>query len=253
MRWTKRAALSLIAAGWWLHCAPRAGAFTAAQATEIWDAYNRAFDAGTYYRKAQGRGEDHKNFWFNSEQLEMAADRAERSGSLRDKAALTSLVDGFDSIFGHDWTRVIYNDDVMWACLAHLRAYLVTGSIHADWARDAANNFNWVYNGRHFPHRAEPQYDDVYGGGMWWTSEHGAKGSKNACVNGPAALAAYYLSVAYPRDPSFLERAKKMYDWEKSHLYEPSGFLFDHYRGSRARRRPELQRGNIHRRGLFSA
>ncbi len=210
-----------------------ASAFTAAEATAIWNSFNNAFYVGNggdaYYRKNQGGGKDTTDFWYNSEELEMAVDRAARSGSSGDKAIVTALVNGFDSTFGTDWTGVIYNDDVMWACLAHLRAYFVTGSTQSSWAVEAADNFNWVFNGNHSPNRTQPQYDSTYGGGMWWTTDHSSSGTKNACVNGPAALVAYYCSVIWPSGTGFLGQAQEMYDWEKSYLVTSSGYVYDHY------------------------
>ena len=215
-----------------LNLVPSAFAFTAQNATDIWNGFNNAFYVGNggnaYYRKYTGGGKDATDFWFNSEQLEMAVDRAANSGSSGDKAIVTALVNGFDSTFGTDWTGVIYNDDVMWACLAHIRAYLVTGQTHSTWALNAANNFNWVYNGGHSPNRTSPQYDGTYGGGMWWTTDHSSTGTKNACVNGPAAIVAYYLYTIYGSNTGFLSQSKNMYNWEKSHLVTTSGYLYDH-------------------------
>jgi predicted alpha-1,6-mannanase (GH76 family) len=206
--------------------------FTATQATAIWNSFNNAFYVGNngdaYYRKDEGGGQDTIDFWYNSEELEMAIDRAARSGSSGDKAIVTALVNGFDSTFGTDWTGVIYNDDVMWAALAHLRAYFVTGSTESSWAVEAANNFNWVFNGNHSPNRTEPQYDNTYGGGMWWTTDHSTNGTKNACVNGPAALVAYYCSVIWPSGTGFLSQSQEMYDWEKATLVTSSGYVYDH-------------------------
>jgi predicted alpha-1,6-mannanase (GH76 family) len=220
-----------------MNASPPALAFSAQDATDIWSAYNQAFYAHShgpaFYRKEHGGQFDVENFWFNAEELEMAVDRASRSGSAEDQAILASLIEGFDHRFTDDWTKNIYNDDLMWACLAHLRAYLVTGRTHPKWAQIAANNFNWVYHGGHAPGRALPQYDETFGGGMWWITDHGERGTKNACINGPAALAAYYLSVAYPNNTHYLAEAKKMYDWEKIHLVSSSGYVHDHYTRSR--------------------
>jgi predicted alpha-1,6-mannanase (GH76 family) len=212
---------------------PSAGAFTAQDATDIWNGYNNAFYVGNngdaYYRHYSGSGKDTTDFWYNSEEIEMAVDRAYTSGSSSDKKIVIALIDGFDSNFGTDWTGVIYNDDVMWACLAHIRAYQVTGSTNSSWALHAADNFNWVYSGNHSPNRTTPQYDSTYGGGMWWTTDHSASGTKNACVNGPAALVAYHLYEIYGSKTGFLGQAQNMYNWEVSHLVQADGFIYDHY------------------------
>ena len=210
----------------------RASAFTSTQATNIWNAYNNAFYVGNtgdaYYRQDQGGGQDIGDFWYNAEELEMADDRAARSGSAGDKTIVAALVNGFDATYGSDWTGDMYNDDVMWACLAHLRAYFVTGSTNTNWAVEAADNFNWVYNGGHSPGRSAPQVDGTYGGGMWWTTDHSSTGTKNACDNGPAALVAYYLSTIWPSGTGFLSQSQSLYNWEKSTLVTSSGYVYDH-------------------------
>ncbi|MGA2434290.1 MAG: carbohydrate-binding protein [Bryobacteraceae bacterium] len=205
--------------------------FTSTQATNIWNSYNNAFyvgnGGGAYYRKDQGGGQDTTDFWYNAEELEMAVDRAQRSGSAGDKAIVTALVNGFDATYGTAWTNAtIYNDDVMWACLAHLRAYFVTGSTESAWAVEAANNFNWVYNGG--TGRSAPQYDSTYGGGMWWSTDHSSTGTKNACVNGPGALVGYYLSVIWPSGTGFLGQAQNMNNWERNTLVTSTGYVYDH-------------------------
>ncbi|MGA3082171.1 MAG: ricin-type beta-trefoil lectin domain protein [Terracidiphilus sp.] len=205
--------------------------FTSTQATNIWNSYNSAFyvanGGDAYYRKDQGGGQDTTDFWYNAEELEMAVDRAQRSGSAGDKAIVTALVNGFDATYGSAWTSyTIYNDDVMWACLAHLRAYFVTGSTETAWAVEAANNFNWVYNGG--TGRSAPQYDSTYGGGLWWTTDHSSTGTKNACVNGPGALVGYYLSVIYPSGTGFLGQAQNMNNWERNTLVTSTGYVYDH-------------------------
>lgn len=216
----------------------KAKAFTATDATNMWNSYNNAFYVGNggnaYYRRNQGGGMDTTGFWSNAELIEMAIDRAQRSGSAGDKTIVTALVNGFDATYGTDWTGNIYNDDIMWACIAHLRAYFVTGSTQTSWAVTAANNFNWVYNGGHSPGRTAAQVDGTYGGGMWWTTDHSASATKNACVNGPAAIAGYYLSVIWPSGTGFLSQAQGIYNWEKSHLVNSSGYVYDNYGSSGA-------------------
>src|SRR3569833_2871243 len=210
-----------------------ASAFTATDATNAWNAFNNAFYVGNngnaYYRVNLGGGQDTNGFWTNAERLEMAIDRAQRSGAAGDKTIVTALVNGFDAQYGTDWTGNAFNDDIMWACIAHLRAYFVTGSPNTAWAVTAANNFNWVYNGGHGG-KAVAQVDGTFGGGMWWTNDHStATGTKNACVNGPAAIAGYYLSVVWPTGTGFRSQAQALQSWEKSHLANSSGNVADHY------------------------
>lgn len=173
--------------------------------------------------------------WEYAEMIEMTTDRYLAAPNTTNANILSALIKGFDANYGPDWTDDKYNDDIMWCVLAYARAYLAlystTGTINSSmsrWANIASNNFCWVYNGGHWPGRTRPQYDDRFGGGMWWTTNHGRRGTKNACVNGPAALAAIYLNAIYP-NVGFLQKAKNMITWETTHLVLPDGFLYDHY------------------------
>lgn len=215
--------LALVAAG-----AFSARAFTAAEATDIWNSFNNAFYVGNngnaYYLNIHGGTK--LSLWQQAETIEMACDREAVSGSSSDQAIITALCNGFEADFGTDWTgSTDYNDDVMWASLAFARAYYRTGN--GSFAGLAADNFNYVYNGG--GHRTSPQYDDTLGGGMWWTTDHGSDGSKNACVNGPGALAGYWLYDIYGSSTGFLGQAQNMYNWEKAHLFQSStGRVYDH-------------------------
>lgn len=208
--------------------ASSAQAFTAAEATDIWNSFNNAFYVGNggnaYYLNIHGGSA--LTLWQQAETIEMACDREEVSGSSADQAIITALCNGFEADFGTDWTgSTDYNDDVMWACLAFARAYYRTGN--SSFAGLAADNFNYVYNGG--GHRTSPQYDSVLGGGMWWTTDHSSTGSKNACVNGPGALAGYWLYDIYGSSTGFLGQAQNMYNWEKANLYNAStGQVYDH-------------------------
>jgi predicted alpha-1,6-mannanase (GH76 family) len=68
------------------------------------------------------------------------------------------------------------------------------------------------------------------GGGLWWKT---ANRSKNACVNGPATIAAFLL-YQISGDTNYLARANAIYEWERDKLFDPqSGRISDsmNYRG----------------------
>lgn len=222
------ALMMLVLAGCIIGVASPARAFTASDASDIWADFNNTFYVGNngnaYYVNIYGGSK--LTFWQQAETIEMACDRETRSGSSGDKAIITALCNGFVADFGTDWTAATsFNDDVMWACLAFARAYYRTGE--QSFAGLAADNFNYVYNGG--GHRSVPQYDGALGGGMWWTTDHSSSGSKNACVNGPGALAGYWLYQIFGSSTGFLKQSQNMYNWEKSHLYNSStGQIYDH-------------------------
>jgi predicted alpha-1,6-mannanase (GH76 family) len=69
-------------------------------------------------------------------------------------------------------------------------------------------------------------WTDAGGGGIFWESRKN-RHSKNACSNGPAAILAAHLYQAFG-DKEDLEWAKKIYAWEKQHLFNPEiGAIYD--------------------------
>lgn len=239
MRLTKRI-ISVIAAAAVLiplfSAAPSARGFTAADAFNLaynfnWNFYDSA--AGDF-RGRTGGSFDKNDFWENAEMIEMAVDVAARTGSASDRTVVTNLINGFDNTYGTDWTYdTHYNDDVMWACIAHLRAWLTCPGAPDAWANNAWNNFYWVYNGGGA--RTVPQYDSTYGGGMWETDDHtpdggGVNGTKNACVNGPGAIAGYLIWSVYGSGGNWAYNdGFNMYWWEADKLLTSSGLIYDHW------------------------
>lgn len=216
--------------------APPASAFTAA------DAYNLAFNfnynfynkSGGYFVGKTGGSFDKHDLWENAEMIEMAEDVATRTGYASDEMVVSNLIVGFDRNYGTDWTYdTSYNDDVMWACIAHLRAYLLVPNAPAAWANEAYDSFYEVFYGG--GGRSAPQYDGTYGGGMWETTNHtpdggGVNGTKNACVNGPGAIAGYLIWKVYGSGGNWAYNdGFNMYWWEATYLLASSGLVYDHW------------------------
>jgi predicted alpha-1,6-mannanase (GH76 family) len=95
----------------------------------------------------------------------------------------------------------------MWAVLAALRAHRITGD--PGYQDLAKSNFDATF--------ARAWSGDL-GGGLWWTT---GRREKNACVNGPAAIAAGLLYESV-RDPAYLAASRRLYGWLREHLFEPS-------------------------------
>src|SRR5690606_4898528 len=139
------------------------------------------------------------DFWKQAEMIEMIIDAYERSGKPAYKTMITQSIDGFLNYYQHDWTWNEYNDDILWMVIACSRGYLATGNtLYRDRAKA---NFDACY---------ARSWDNVLGGGLWWRTD---KGSKNACVNGPGAIAACMLYEIYG-DPAYLTKAQAIYAWE---------------------------------------
>ena len=147
------------------------------------------------------------NFWKEAEMIEMIVDATARTGNTTYKGMINELYNGFVSRFGSDWSGNIYNDDIAWMCLAALRGYEINGN--TEMKNNAKANFDKMY--------ARAWSSDL-GGGLWWTTDNT---SKNACINGPAALVAYTIYKDFG-DSSYLKKAEDIYAWQRSNLFDTS-------------------------------
>lgn len=128
---------------------------------------------------------------------------------------ITNLLNGFLNNNGSNWTNYTpYNDDVMWAVMAFARGGQDTGK--TNYCNIAKANFDACYA------RA---WSTNLGGGLYWEYPYNA--SKNACVNGPGAIAAYLLYQIYG-DTNYWNKATNLYYWERSVLFNAnSGSIAD--------------------------
>jgi predicted alpha-1,6-mannanase (GH76 family) len=193
----------------------RVHAFTGADADNIFNSFNNAFyvsSAGQGYYKMDTAG-GRADFWRQAEEIEMIIDAYERTGSLVYKGMITETINAFTAYFGSDWSYNNFNDDLMWSCIAYLRGYQKTGT--TSFRTIAKTNFDMVYA------RA---WDTALGGGLWWTV---GMSSKNACVNGPGAIAAYLLYQTLG-DSSYLTKANNIYNWQRANLFNATtGAAYD--------------------------
>jgi predicted alpha-1,6-mannanase (GH76 family) len=179
------------------------------------DAVDRAFyrcNGGTavFAQTTAGRT---AQFWRQAEMLEVVEDACARSHSATHRRMIGELRAGITARFGRDWLRDHYNDDVVWMVIAWLRAYELTGD--RSYRDQARREFDGIYARAH---------DAALGGGLWWTtSEH----EKNACVNGPAAIAACLLARDL-RSAAYLRKARALFAWLAATLYDPDdGAVYD--------------------------
>lgn len=203
---TARIALLFLAVG----CvALAARAFTAADADAIFDAHTKAF-----YREEGGRAWFTKDteggkadFWRWAEQMEMVLDTYERTTNARQLAMFTNLFRGFLAEHGTNWSRNEYNDDIIWMVIACTRAHLLTGN--TEFRDVARTNFDLCY--------ARAASTNL-GGGLWWKTDNK---SKNACVNGPGAIAAFLLGRA-TGESAYFAGATNIFLWERATLFDPA-------------------------------
>ncbi len=195
----------------------KAAAFTSADANTMITSYNNAFYFTTsgnrgYFRNTTDGGTTW--FWGRANEMEMILDVFERTNDPKYLTQFQQLYNGFVSDYGTDWRWNEFNDDIMWAVIACSRAYLLTGN--SAYRSTAKFNFDACY--------ARAWSSDL-GGGLFWKSPLNT--SKNACVNGPAAIASYLLYQSY-NDASYLTKADQIFQWERATLVEAStGRVYD--------------------------
>jgi predicted alpha-1,6-mannanase (GH76 family) len=195
--------------------APQARAFSAADADAMFAAYTKAFYStnagGGFFRATAAGGRTH--FWERAEQLEMVLDVYEQTTNPACLAIFTNIFNGFIAEHGTNWQHNEFNDDIMWMVIACARAHQITGNVTF---RDVAKlNFDLCYA------RA---WSTNLGGGLWWKTDNQ---SKNACVNGPGAIAAFLLHQIYS-DTNYLAKSRSLYEWERAQLFDPqTGHIFD--------------------------
>ena len=208
--------MGLLALFCWLIPGASASAYSASDATTIVNAYQSAFYtvSGTngYIRNAQSGGITY--FWSQAEEIECVIDAYEWTSNSAYLGMITNLLNGFITVNGTAWVNyTMYNDDIMWAVMAFSRGGVDTGK--TNYCNLAKANFDAAYS------RA---YDTNLGGGLYWST---ADASKNACVNGPASIAASLLFQIYG-DTNYWNKATNIYFWERAKLFSPSsGAIYD--------------------------
>jgi len=194
-----------------------ARAFAATDANTIFTSYNNTYyvnkGANGFYKLDNGTGVA-PGWWTFAEEIEMAEDVYARAGTAGNSNLVASLCYGFMATNGSSWTYDDYNDDMTWAVIAFTRAYLITSN--STFLSVAESNFNAMYS---------RGWDTNFtGGGLWWST---AKGGKNACINGPAAIAACYL-YNITGNSTYLAEAEACYAWERRVLFNTnSGAIYD--------------------------
>ena len=192
-----------------------ARAFTAAEADAIFDAHTKAFYRVTngvaWHAKSTDGGR--ADYWMQAEQLEMVLDAYERTTNAQPLVMFTNLFRGFLTHHGRTWGRNPFNDDIMWMVIACTRAHLLTGN--AEFREVARTNFDLCF--------ARAASTNL-GGGIWWKTDNR---SKNACANGPGAIAAFLLGKA-TGEGAYFAKSTNMFLWLRATLFDPAtGKVFD--------------------------
>jgi hypothetical protein len=192
-------------------------AYSSTDANSVFSSFNSAFyvQSGTngFFKNSQNDGSA-AYFWGQAEMIECVIDAYEWNPNSTSQAMITNLLNGFISNNGSTWTWDGYNDDILWAVMAFAREGVDTGN--SNYCNIAKANFDAVYA------RA---WDTRLGGGLYWLYPDNA--SKNACVNGPGAIASYLLYQIYG-DTNYWNKATNIYYWERSILFNTgTGAIYD--------------------------
>jgi predicted alpha-1,6-mannanase (GH76 family) len=192
-----------------------APAFTATDADAIFKSYNDAFyftaGVNAYYRATTEGGKTW--FWERAEQMEMVLDVYECTTNTTCLPMFDRIYKGFVVDHSTNWMSNEFNDDIMWMVIACARAHQLTGN--TEYRDIAKENFDLCFA------RA---WSASLGGGLWWKTSNR---SKNACVNGPAGIAAYLL-YQICGDTNYLAKAESLYRWERSNLFNSNtGQVYD--------------------------
>jgi predicted alpha-1,6-mannanase (GH76 family) len=167
-------------------------------------------------------------FWGEAEMLETILDGYETTGKQEYKIMFEEVYAHFVSYpagwyqpgNGTDWRWNSFNDDIAWAVLASVRAYLMFGThpnSSINYLTIAKQNYDWMYS------RALLSTSGM----LRWNEDPSGNRGSNSCINGPAEVAACYLAIA-TGDDSYWEKAKNLYAKQRQYLYEPStGKVFD--------------------------
>jgi hypothetical protein len=106
-----------------------------------------------------------------------------------------------------------YYDDNAWIAMSLLDAYGLThdqSDLHL-----ALDAYNFAISG---------EDSTTLDGGNDWHED--VTRSKNACSSGPAMIDALKL-FEQNKDQKYLETAKRLYDWQRAHLQDKDGLVFD--------------------------
>src|SRR5882724_9907310 len=195
----------------------KASAYYSNDVATITSGYSNAFYfvSGTngYFRDRQGSG-NATYFWQMANEIDSVIDAYEWTSNTVYLGMITNLLNGFIRNNGADWSYNGYNDDDLWAVMAFARGGVVTGK--TNYCAIAKSNFDMVY---------ARGWDTNLGGGLYWL--YPKNSSKNACVNGPGAIAASLLWQIYG-DTNYWAKATNIYYWERLVLYNSgTGRIYD--------------------------
>lgn len=199
---------------------PRASAIGPGDADAAIAAFNKAFlvtsGSSAFYKKSLSDSKA-DGTWVASLDIMGEEDACERTGSAADKTLVNNLCATWlqqtpPGSATQPWKWDGWNDDIGWFTMALARGYQITGN--ADYLTQAENGFNYAFT---------RGWDTKWNNGGIWEQQieyckNGAHISKETLSNDSLGIVACLLYQS-THDAAYLDKAKQIYDWEWSHLY----------------------------------
>ena len=182
-----------------------------------WDAdksYFLAWNRGGPFSRPSGagpQGGQYSDFWWEAQLWDLVLDAAQRDpANLEYQHLIDAVYDGFQKAYP-DWQND-FNDDLGWWAQASMRAYKITQQPrYLERAKTLFADI-WTY------------WNDDLGGGVLW--RRSGSNQKNVATNGPLVVIAVRLYQA-TGDASYLERARRLYDFLNTRLTDGAARVFD--------------------------
>jgi predicted alpha-1,6-mannanase (GH76 family) len=171
-----------------------------------------------YYHQEDGGYTMGGGFWGGAENMEILLDAYETTGNAEYKTLFEESYKTFLKQNSTNWQGNPFNDDIAWACIASVRAYLMFGNpTGINYLNNAKLNFDRMYS------RALLKKNNLF---LLRWKEGGGDGT-TSCINGPAEVCACYLAVA-TGDKTYYDKAQMLYANQRTHLYNPeTGQVYD--------------------------
>lgn len=196
----------------------RASAIGPGDADAAFNGFNNAFlvrsGGKTFYKTSINNGTA-DGFWTQALDIMVAEDAYERTGSTTHKTLVNDLCTTFLQNNPPPWTWDGWNDDIGWVSMALARGYQMTGN--ANFLTQARYGFDMAW-----ARGWDTQYN---GGGIWEQQPNmtppGEPIGKEALSNNSLGKVACLIYQSN-HDVWYLDRAKQIYAWVRSHIYNTS-------------------------------
>jgi predicted alpha-1,6-mannanase (GH76 family) len=142
--------------------------------------------------------------WGQAYMITAVEDAYEQDHAAARQQLISSLFTTFIATNGNDLSWDTWDDDMEWAEIALIRAYLITGT--STYLSNAEQNWNETYS---------RGWDSTYGGGIW---ENMNKNSKCTLSNCPFTIAGCFLYEA-TGNSTYLTESEAAYAWVRSKLF----------------------------------